>query len=109
MRDAVTVADLRAAVGSFGGALYDIPAPTLGAIVMAALVKRHSLEPKPIDEVILGQDTTAGSGQNPPLQVVIKAGLPHSVSAMTINKIYGSGLKAIRLLIQAAYCDDAPR
>lgn len=109
MRDAVILADLRAAVGSFGGCLCDIPAPTLGAIVMAALVRRRSLDLKPVDEVIPGQEMTAGGGQNRSLQIVIKAGLPHSVPAMTLKKFYGSGLKATNLLIQATYGGAVPR
>ena len=107
MQDAVIVAGLRTAVGSFGGALSDIPAPTLGAAVIAALVERSGLDPKSVDEVILGQVLTAGSGQNPARQAAIEAGLPYSVPALTINKVCGSGLKAVHLAVQAIRCGDA--
>ena len=107
MQDAVIVAGLRTAVGSFGGALSDIPAPTLGAVIIAALVERSGLDPQSIDEVILGQVLTAGSGQNPARQAAIEAGLLHSVPAMTINKVCGSGLKAVHLAVQAIRCGDA--
>jgi len=107
MQDAVIVAGLRTAVGSFGGALSEIPAPTLGAAVIAALVERSGIDPQSIDEVILGQVLTAGSGQNPARQAAIEAGLPHAVPAMTINKVCGSGLKAVHLAVQAIRCGDA--
>ncbi len=107
MQDAVIVSGLRTAVGAFGGALSDIPAPTLGAAVIAALVERRGLDGKAIDEVILGQVLTAGSGQNPARQAAIEAGLPHCVPAMTINKVCGSGLKAVHLAVQAIRCGDA--
>ena len=107
MQDAVIIAGLRTAVGSFGGALSDIPAPTLGAAVIAALVERSGIDPQSVDEVIFGQVLTAGSGQNPARQAAIEAGLPHSVPAMTINKVCGSGLKAVHLAVQAIRCGDA--
>ena len=107
MQDAVIVAGLRTAVGSFGGALSEVPAPTLGARVIAALVERTGVDPNSIDEVILGQVLTAGSGQNPARQAAIEAGLPHTVPAMTINKVCGSGLKAVHLAVQAIRCGDA--
>lgn len=107
MQDAVIVAGLRTAVGSFGGALSDVPAPTLGAHVISALVERTKLDPQSVDEVILGQVLTAGSGQNPARQAAMKAGLPHSVPALTINKVCGSGLKAVHLAVQAIRCGDA--
>ena len=107
MQDAVIVAGLRTAVGSFGGALSDVPAPTLGAHVISALVERTKLDPQSVDEVILGQVLTAGSGQNPARQAAMEAGLPHSVPALTINKVCGSGLKAVHLAVQAIRCGDA--
>jgi acetyl-CoA C-acetyltransferase len=107
MQDAVIVAGLRTAVGSFGGALSDVPAPTLGAHVISALVERTKLDPQSVDEVILGQVLTAGSGQNPARQAAMEAGLPHSVPAFTINKVCGSGLKAVHLAVQAIRCGDA--
>ncbi len=107
MQDAVIVAGLRTAVGSFGGALSGVPAPTLGAHVISALVERTKLDPQSVDEVILGQVLTAGSGQNPARQAAMEAGLPHSVPALTINKVCGSGLKAVHLAVQAIRCGDA--
>ncbi|TDJ64839.1 MAG: acetyl-CoA C-acetyltransferase [Proteobacteria bacterium] len=107
MHDAVIVAALRTAVGSFGGALSDMPAPALGAQVIAALIKKIGLDPQSVDEVILGQVLTAGSGQNPARQAAIMAGLPHSVPALTINKVCGSGLKAVQLAAQSIRAGDA--
>jgi len=107
MQDAVIVAALRTAVGSFGGAISTIPAPTLGARVIAALIQQTGLDPQAVDEVILGQVLAAGSGQNPARQAAIEAGLPHSVPALTINKVCGSGLKAVQLAAQAIRCGDA--
>jgi acetyl-CoA C-acetyltransferase len=99
--DIVIVAAARTAVGKFGGTLAKTPAPELGAAVIAELLKRARLEGEQIGEVILGQVLTAGSGQNPARQAVIKAGLPKAVPGMTINKVCGSGLKAVMLGAQA--------
>ncbi len=99
--DIVIVAAARTAVGKFGGALAKTAAPELGAIVIKALLERSGVSGGQIDDVILGQVLAAGSGQNPARQSVIKAGLPHSVPAMTINKVCGSGLKAVMLAAQA--------
>jgi acetyl-CoA C-acetyltransferase len=98
---------LRTAIGKFGGALAKTPAPELGATVIAALLARYKLRPEQISEVILGQVLTAGSGQNPARQSSIKAGLPAEIPAMTINKVCGSGLKAVMLAAQAVRCGDA--
>ncbi len=97
----VIVAAARTAIGKFGGSLSKTPAPELGAVVLRDLLRRSGLAPEQIGEVILGQVLTAGSGQNPARQTVIKAGLPHAVPAMTINKVCGSGLKAVMLAAQA--------
>ena len=97
MQDAVIVAGLRTAVGSFGGTLSQIPAPELGARVIAALLEKTGIDPGAIDEVILGQVLSAGSGQNPARQAAMAAGLPASVPSLTINKVCGSGLKAVQL------------
>ncbi len=105
--DIVIVAAGRTAVGSFGGSLASVPASTLGAKVIADLVKQTGIDPASIDEVILGQVLTAGQGQNPARQAAIGAGLPESVPAMTINKVCGSGLKAVQLAFQAIACGDA--
>lgn len=99
--DIVIVAAARTAIGKFGGSLAKTPAPELGATVVQALLQRARLEGGQVGEVILGQVLTAGSGQNPARQTVIKSGLPHAVPAMTINKVCGSGLKAVMLAAQA--------
>jgi acetyl-CoA C-acetyltransferase len=99
--DIVIVAAARTAVGKFGGTLAKTPAAELGAAVIAELLKRSNLTGEHIGEVILGQVLTAGVGQNPARQAVIKAGLPQGVPAMTINKVCGSGLKAVMLAAQA--------
>ncbi len=101
MTDIVIVAAARTAVGKFGGSLAKTPAPELGAAVIQALLQRARLEGGQIGEVILGQVLQAGSGQNPARQSVIKSGLPTGVPAMTINKVCGSGLKAVMLAAQA--------
>ncbi len=99
--DIVIVAAARTAVGKFGGSLAKTPAPELGAAVVADLLRRANLTGDQINEVILGQVLTAGSGQNPARQTVIKSGLPQSVPALTINAVCGSGLKAVMLAAQA--------
>jgi acetyl-CoA acetyltransferase len=101
MTDIVIVAAARTAVGKFGGTLAKTPAPELGAAVIVELLKRAKLSADQINEVILGQVLQAGAGQNPARQSVIKAGLPSAVPAMTINKVCGSGLKAVMLAAQA--------
>ena len=101
MSDIVIVAAARTAVGKFGGSLAKIAAPELGATVIQALLQRSGLSGEQIGEVILGQVLTAGSGQNPARQSVIKSGLPQAVPGMTINKVCGSGLKAVMLAAQA--------
>ena len=103
----VIVAALRTAVGSFGGSLAGIAAKDLGATVIKALLEQTKIDPAQVDEVILGQVLTAGTGQNPARQTTIKAGLPDKVPAMTINKVCGSGLKAVHLAMQAVACGDA--
>ena len=99
--DIVIVAAARTAVGKFGGTLAKTPASELGAAVIAELLKRAKLTGDQIGEVILGQVLAAGVGQNPARQAVIKSGLPKAVPAMTINKVCGSGLKAVMLAAQA--------
>ena len=101
MTDIVIVAAARTAVGKFGGTLAKTPATELGAIVIKALLERAGLSGEQIGEVILGQVLQAGTGQNPARQSVIKSGLPAGVPAMTINKVCGSGLKAVMLAAQA--------
>ena len=101
MTDIVIVAAARTAVGKFGGSLAKTAAPELGAAVVQELLKRSKLNGDQIGEVILGQVLQAGAGQNPARQTVVKSGLPHTVPAMTINKVCGSGLKAVMLAAQA--------
>jgi len=107
MQDVVIVAARRTAIGAFGGSLAGIPASDLGALVIKDILASTGVAPEQVDEVLLGQVLTAGAGQNPARQAAIKAGLPHSVPAMTINKVCGSGLKALHLAAQAIRCGDA--
>ncbi|MCP9338439.1 acetyl-CoA C-acetyltransferase [Stutzerimonas xanthomarina] len=107
MQDVVIVAATRTAVGSFQGALANIPAVDLGAAVIRQLLKQSGIDAAEVDEVILGQVLTAGAGQNPARQAAMNAGLPHAVPAMTLNKVCGSGLKALHLAAQAIRCGDA--
>ena len=107
MQDVVIVAAGRTAVGKFGGSLAKIAAPDLGAIVIKGLLERTGLTPEQISEVILGQVLTAGSGQNPARQAVIKAGLPNTIPGTTLNVVCGSGLRATHLAAQAIALGDA--
>lgn len=107
MQDVVIVAATRTAVGSFQGSLANVPAVELGATVIRALLEQTGVAPAEVDEVILGQVLTAGAGQNPARQAAVKAGLPHEVPALTLNKVCGSGLKAVQLAVQAIRCGDA--
>ncbi|AXA66402.1 acetyl-CoA C-acetyltransferase [Pseudomonas oryzihabitans] len=107
MQDVVIVAATRTAVGSFQGSLANVPAVELGATVIRALLEQTGVAPAAVDEVILGQVLTAGAGQNPARQAAVKAGLPHEVPALTLNKVCGSGLKAVQLAVQAIRCGDA--
>lgn len=103
----VIVDAARTAIGTFGGTLAGVPAHELGAKVIQGLLERTGLKPEQVDEVILGQVLTAGCGQNPARQAGIAAGLPLETPAMTINKVCGSGLKAVHLAMQAVACGDA--
>ena len=105
--DVVIVAAGRTAIGSFSGGLSGIPATELGSTVIKGLLEKTGVAPDQIDEVILGQVLTAGVGQNPARQSALGAGLPDTVPAMTINKVCGSGLKAVHLAMQAVACGDA--
>ena len=107
MSDIVIVAAARTAVGKFGGTLAKTPASELGATVIQDLLRRSGLPGDLVSEVILGQVLQAGCGQNPARQAVIKSGLPNAVPAMTINKVCGSGLKAVMLAVQAIRDGDA--
>lgn len=107
MQEVVIVAATRTAIGSFGGQFASVPAHQLGATVIRALLEQTGVEPGSVDEVIMGQVLTAGCGQNPARQAAVHGGLPHSVPALTINKVCGSGLKAVQMAAQAIRCGDA--
>ncbi|MDD0998330.1 acetyl-CoA C-acetyltransferase [Pseudomonas sp. TNT2022 ID1044] len=107
MQEVVIVAATRTAIGSFQGSLANVSAVDLGAAVIRQLLAQTGLDPAQVDEVIMGQVLTAGAGQNPARQASIKAGLPFAVPAMTLNKVCGSGLKALHLGAQAIRCGDA--
>jgi len=107
MEDVVIVAAGRTAIGKFGGTLAKIPATELGAQVVKQLLAKTGIDPASVSEVIMGQVLTAGVGQNPARQTVIKAGLPDSVPASTLNVVCGSGLRATHLAAQAIKCGDA--
>lgn len=107
MNEVVIVAAGRTAVGKFGGSLAKTAAADLGAHVIKGLLTKTGIKPEMINEVILGQVLTAGCGQNPARQAVIRAGLPDMVPAFTVGKVCGSGLKATHLAAQAIRCGDA--
>lgn len=107
MGDIVIVAAGRTAIGAFQGGLSSLSAVQLGTQTIKAVVERTGLKPEQIDEVIFGQVLTAGAGQNPARQAAIHAGLPNTTPAMTINKVCGSGLKAVHLAAQAIAAGDA--
>ncbi|QOV68012.1 acetyl-CoA C-acetyltransferase [Citrobacter sp. BDA59-3] len=107
MKDVVIVAAVRTPIGCFQGALSHHSAVELGSYVVQALLDRSGIHPQTVDEVILGQVLTAGAGQNPARQSAIKGGLPMTVSAITINDVCGSGLKALHLASQAIQCGEA--
>ncbi len=107
MKNVVIVDAVRTPIGAFGGSLSSLPASKMGAVVIKALLERSGVAADQVDEVILGQVLTAGSGQNAARQSVIEAGLPQECPALTINKVCGSGLKAVQLAAQAIKCGDA--
>ncbi|MBW4976734.1 acetyl-CoA C-acetyltransferase [Marinobacter adhaerens] len=107
MRDVVIVAARRTAIGTFGGGLSSLSADQLGTAVIKAILEETGVAGDQINEVVLGQVLTAGCGQNPARQSAINAGIPASVPAMTINKVCGSGLKAVHMAVQAIRCGDA--
>ena len=107
MRDIAILAATRTAIGAFQGGLSSLPAQALGAHLIGAILRDTGVAPQQIDEVILGQILTAGSGQNPARQAAVQAGLPYDVPSMAINKLCGSGLKAVHLAAQAIALGDA--
>ena len=106
-REVVIVAATRTPVGSFHGALAPLTAVELGTAAVQGLLAQSGVAPQQIDEVILGQVLTAGCGQNPARQTALNAGLPVTTPALTINKVCGSGLKAVHLAVQAIRSGDA--
>ncbi|MGV3026150.1 acetyl-CoA C-acetyltransferase [Clostridium thermobutyricum] len=107
MRDVVIVSAVRTALGSFGGSLKDVPAVDLGATVIKAAVEKAGIKPELVEEVIMGNVIQAGLGQNTARQATLKAGLPVETSAMTINKVCGSGLRAVSLAAQMIKAGDS--
>ncbi len=107
MTNVVIVDAVRTPIGAFGGALSSLAATHMGSLVIKALLDRNKLAAAQVDEVILGQILTAGTGQNPARQAAMEAGLPQECTSMTINKLCGSGLKAVHLAAQAIKCGDA--
>src|SRR5215831_7444567 len=107
MKDVVIISGVRTAIGKFQGALEGLSAPQLGAIAVREAVKRAQIDPGQVDECIMGLVVAAGLGQNPARQAALDGGLPNTVSAMTINKVCGSGLKAVALAAQAVQTGNA--
>jgi acetyl-CoA C-acetyltransferase len=107
MREVVIVSAARTAVGTFGGALRDIPAVELGKTAVEEALKRAKIKPEQVEEVILGNVLTAGQGQNPARQVLIRSGIPKEIPATTINKVCASGLKSVMMAAQAIKAGDA--
>jgi len=107
MPHALILSACRTAIGRFRGGLSSLPATDLGAIVLREAVAQANLSPTEVDEVILGNVLTGGTGQAPARQAALRAGLPPTVAALTINKVCGSGLKSVMLAAQAVRCGDA--
>jgi acetyl-CoA C-acetyltransferase len=107
MADAFLLSAARTPIGKFLGGLSELSAPQMGAVALAEAIKRAGAKPEQIEEVIMGHVLQAGVGQNPARQAALKAGLPDSIAAVTINKVCGSGLKAVMLAAQAIRAGDA--
>jgi acetyl-CoA C-acetyltransferase len=105
--EVVIVSAVRTAIANFSGSLKNISAPELGAVVIKGALEKAGVKPEQVDEIIMGNVLQAGLGQNPARQAAIKAGIPESASSMTINKVCGSGLKAVHLATQAILAGDA--
>lgn len=105
--EVVIVSAVRTALGNFNGSLKNVSAPVLGATVIKGALEQAGVKPEQVDEVIMGNVLQAGLGQNPARQAAIQAGIPESASSMTINKVCGSGLKAVHLATQAILAGDA--
>src|ERR1043165_3420529 len=107
MTKAVIVSGVRTAIGSFGGALQDVPAGDVGRVVIEGAVTRAGIDKADIEEVIMGNVLQAGGGMNVARQAALAAGVPNTVAAFTVNKVCGSGLKAVTLAAQAIIAGDA--
>jgi len=107
LQEAVIVSAVRTAIGTYGGGLAEVPAVKLGEICIRAALERADLKPNQVNEVIMGNVLQAGLGQNPARQAAVNAGLPYDIPALTINKVCGSGLKAVILAAQAIKLGDA--
>src|SRR5437588_2061960 len=107
MADAFLLSAARTPIGKYLGTLADVPAPRLGAVAVAEALRRGRVAPDGVDEVILGNVLQAGVGQNPARQAAVKAGLPDGIAAFTVNKVCGSGLKAVMVAAQAIKAGDA--
>jgi acetyl-CoA C-acetyltransferase len=106
-QEIVIVSAVRTPIGNFNGSLKDVSAPKLGALVIKSALEKAGINPEQVDEVIMGNVLQAGTGQNPARQALIHAGIPQEVPALTINKVCGSGLKAVHLAAQAILAGDA--
>src|ERR1700677_520883 len=107
MAEALILSAARTPIGKYLGAFADVSAPQLGAAAVAEVLRRAHVSPGRVDEVILGNVLQAGLGQNPARQSALKAGLPDTIAAYTVNKVCGSGLKAVMLAAQAIRAGDA--
>lgn len=107
MREAVIVSAVRTAIGTYGGSLKDVSAVNLASLVIGEALKRAGVEASSVDEVIMGNILQAGLGQNPARQAAIKAGVPYDVPSFTVNKVCGSGMKAVALAAQAVMAGEA--
>src|SRR5690606_21919922 len=106
-REAVIVSAVRTPIGTFNGGLKDVSATRLGGIAIKAALERAGVEPGQVDEVIMGNVLQAGLGQNPARQAAVQANIPIEVPSFTVNKVCGSGLKAVHLAAQAILLGDA--
>src|SRR5438132_8144183 len=107
MAEALILSAARTAIGKYQGTLAELSAPQLGAVAVAEVLRRARVAADHVDEVIMGHVLQAGVGQNPARQAALKAGLPDTVAAFTVNKVCGSGLKAVMLAAQAIRAGDA--
>src|SRR5438552_1755470 len=107
MADAFILSAARTPIGKYLGGLAELAAPELGCLAIREVIRRAGIDPKEVDEVLMGHVLQAGVGQNPARQAALKAGLPDSIAACTINKVCGSGLKAVMLAAQAIRAGDA--